>query len=102
MTDETRDIESDEANVDAGGKAHTSSSEPHPAGDGERSDREVGGPVVDEDAESPGLLERVERVEAQLLEEALGLDVQLGHLAGEDQDPHDDEDRRPLTAVMTT
>jgi hypothetical protein len=45
------DIESDEANVDAGGKAHTSSSEPHPAGDGARSDREVGGPVAEEDAE---------------------------------------------------
>ena len=46
MTDETRqDIESDQANVDAGGKAHTSSDEGHPAGDGERTDRDVGGPV---------------------------------------------------------
>ena len=38
------DVESDEGNVDAGGKAHTSSKEEHPAGDGERTDREVGGP----------------------------------------------------------
>ena len=38
------DVESDEANVDAGGKAHTSSTEGHPAGDGERTDRDVGGP----------------------------------------------------------
>ena len=45
------DVESDEANVDAGGKAHTSSQEGHPAGDGPRSDREVGGPVAEEDAE---------------------------------------------------
>ena len=46
-----QDIESDAENVDAGGKAHTSSSEGHPAGDGARSDRDVGGPVADEDAE---------------------------------------------------
>ena len=46
-----QDIESDEANVDAGGKAHTSSSEGHPAGDGARTGRDVGGPVADEDAE---------------------------------------------------
>ena len=45
------DIESDEANVDAGGKAHTSSTEGHPAGDGARTDRDVGGPVAEEDAE---------------------------------------------------
>ena len=53
MTDETesRDVESDAGNVDAGGKAHTSSTEGHPAGDGARSDREVGGPVAEEDAE---------------------------------------------------
>ena len=51
MTDDTKqDIESDEANVDAGGKAHTSSTEPHPAGDGERTDREVGGPKLDDDS----------------------------------------------------
>ncbi len=48
---ETADVESDAANVDAGGKAHTSSQEGHPAGDGPRSDREVGGPVAEEDAE---------------------------------------------------
>ena len=46
-----QDIESDEANVDAGGKAHTSSSEKHPAGDGARTDRDVGGPVAEEGAE---------------------------------------------------
>jgi hypothetical protein len=53
MTDESQstDIESDRGNVDAGGKAHTSSTEGHPAGDGARSDREVGGPVAEEDAE---------------------------------------------------
>jgi hypothetical protein len=53
MTDETesRDVESDAGNVDAGGKAHTSSTEGHPAGTGERSAREVGGPVAAEDAE---------------------------------------------------
>lgn len=52
MTDEhTHDIESDAPNVDAGGRAHTSENEPHPAGDGPRTDREVGGPVAEEDAE---------------------------------------------------
>jgi hypothetical protein len=52
MSDEhTHDIESDAPNVDAGGKAHTSETEPHPAGDGARTDRDVGGPVS-EDAES--------------------------------------------------
>ena len=51
MSDETKsDIESDEANVDAGGKAHTSSTEGHPAGDGARTDRDVGGPVAEDDA----------------------------------------------------
>ena len=51
MTDDTKqDIESDEANVDAGGNAHTSSDEGHPAGDGERTDRDVGGPKLDDDA----------------------------------------------------
>ncbi len=38
MTDEERDV-------------HTSPEEGHPAGDGERTDREVGGPVAEEDAE---------------------------------------------------
>ena len=53
MTDDTesRDVESDAGNVDAGGKAHTSSTEGHPAGTGARSDRDVGGPVAEEDAE---------------------------------------------------
>ena len=53
MTDESqdRDVESDAANVDAGGRAHTSSTEGHPAGDGARSDRDVGGPVAEEGAE---------------------------------------------------
>ena len=49
---ENKDVESDEANVDAGGKAHTSTSEPHPAGDGARTDRDAGGPVSDEAADS--------------------------------------------------
>jgi hypothetical protein len=50
MTDDSKqDIESDEPNVDAGGKAHTSSTEGHPAGDGERTDREVGGPKLGDD-----------------------------------------------------
>jgi hypothetical protein len=54
MTDDTQsqeseDVESDAANVDAGGKAHTSSSEGHPAGDGERTDRDVGGPASGDD-----------------------------------------------------
>ena len=48
---ETDDIKSDAIDSDAGGKAHTSSTEGHPAGDGERSDRQVGGPVAAEDAE---------------------------------------------------
>ena len=30
--------------------AHTPLDEPHPAGDGERTDREIGGPVAGEDA----------------------------------------------------
>lgn len=46
-----QNVESDAGNVDAGGKAHTKSTEPHPAGDGARSDREVGGPVAEEGAE---------------------------------------------------
>ena len=53
MTEQhTHDIESDAPNVDAGGKAHTSTTEPHPAGDGERTDRQVGGPVADTDDDS--------------------------------------------------
>jgi hypothetical protein len=44
-------IESTAAASDAGGRAHTSSSEGHPAGTGERTAREVGGPVAAEDAE---------------------------------------------------
>ena len=52
MTDDTKtDVESDAQNVDAGGKAHTSSTEGHPAGDGARTDRDVGGPVAEDDAE---------------------------------------------------
>ena len=39
------EIASDTPDADAGGKAHTGLDEPHPAGDGERSDREVGGPA---------------------------------------------------------
>jgi hypothetical protein len=44
-------VESNAGDADVGGKAHTSSSEGHPAGTGERSAREVGGPVAAEDAE---------------------------------------------------
>ena len=53
MTDESQsqDIEGDTGNMDAGGKAHTSSTEGHHAGDGPRTDRDVGGPVAEEDAE---------------------------------------------------
>ena len=40
--------------ADAGGKAHTSETEGHPAGDGERSDRDVGGPRAAEDAPEAG------------------------------------------------
>ena len=35
---------------DTGGRAHTGQDEGHPAGDGERSDRDVGGPRAAEDA----------------------------------------------------
>jgi hypothetical protein len=38
---------------DAGGRAHTGLDEEHPAGEGERSDRETGGPTPAGDAE-PG------------------------------------------------
>lgn len=44
-------IESNAGDADTGGRAHTSSSDGHPAGTGERSAREVGGPVAAEDAE---------------------------------------------------
>lgn len=37
---------------DTGGLAHTSPDEGHPAGDGPRSDRDVGGPTPAEDAEA--------------------------------------------------
>jgi hypothetical protein len=47
---DTRDVESDAPNTDAGGRAHTSSTEGHPAGDGARSDRDMGGPVPEEGA----------------------------------------------------
>ena len=42
--------ESTAAAADAGGKAHTSSTEGHPAGTGARTDRDVGGPVAEDDA----------------------------------------------------
>jgi hypothetical protein len=35
---------------ESGGKPHTSPDEGHPAGDGERTDRDVGGPTAPEDA----------------------------------------------------
>jgi hypothetical protein len=47
---ETEDIKSDAIDSDAGGKAHTPEGE-HPAGTGERTDRQVGGPVAGDDAE---------------------------------------------------
>src|SRR3954452_6657071 len=37
--------------ADAGGKAHTRLDEGHPAGDGERTDRQVGGPTSADGAE---------------------------------------------------
>jgi hypothetical protein len=37
---------------DSGGAAHTSADQGHPAGDGPRSDRDVGGPTPAEDAET--------------------------------------------------
>jgi hypothetical protein len=41
--------------ADTGGRAHTRLDEPHPAGDGARTDREVGGPRAEEGAEGePG------------------------------------------------
>ena len=42
--------ESTATTADAGGKAHTSSTEGHPAGTGARTDRDVGGPVAEDDA----------------------------------------------------
>lgn len=48
---ETKDVASDAPDSDAGGRAHTGTDEAHPAGDGPRSDREVGGPVAEEGAE---------------------------------------------------
>ena len=38
---------------DAGGRAHTGLDEGHPAGDGERSDRDVGGPTSAEGNPEP-------------------------------------------------
>ena len=44
-------VESNAGDADTGGKAHTSSSDGHPAGTGERSARDVGDLVAAEDAE---------------------------------------------------
>ncbi len=52
MTEHQDDIESDAPNVDAGGKAHTKTTEGHPAGDDERTDREVGGPSTGDDGDA--------------------------------------------------
>jgi hypothetical protein len=41
----TEEHVSDKANADAGGRAHTGLDEEHPAGEGPRSDRDVGGPT---------------------------------------------------------
>ena len=43
------DSEQHHPDADTGGRAHTPPGE-HPAGDGPRSDREVGGPVAEENA----------------------------------------------------
>ncbi|HYF26266.1 MAG TPA: hypothetical protein VD931_11060 [Baekduia sp.] len=56
MADDTTQTDSerftkDQPNADSGGRAHTGLDEGHPAGDGPRSDREVGGPVAEQDAE---------------------------------------------------
>ena len=39
---------------ETGAKPHTSPEEGHPAGDGERSGRDVGGPTAPEDSEETG------------------------------------------------
>jgi hypothetical protein len=49
MADNEQDHRHDDA--DAGGRAHTPEGR-HPAGDGPRSDRDVGGPTAAPDAES--------------------------------------------------
>jgi hypothetical protein len=45
QSQDPEEIASDAPDADAGGTAHTGLDEPHPAGDEERSDREVGGPA---------------------------------------------------------
>ncbi|HEU4973969.1 MAG TPA: hypothetical protein VFT50_02675 [Baekduia sp.] len=52
MADETSTPTSHAPDADAGGKAHTRLDEGHPAGEGPRTDREVGGPTPAEDAET--------------------------------------------------
>ena len=42
---------SEEQNEQDGPKVHTSPEEGHPAGEGERSDRDIGGPTSPEDGE---------------------------------------------------
>ncbi|WP_205699047.1 hypothetical protein [Conexibacter sp. SYSU D00693] len=46
----SRDSSGGPIDADAGGRAHTGTDEGHPAGDGPRSAREVGGPKAAEDA----------------------------------------------------
>lgn len=47
IEDETQD----QGEENEGSSPHTSAEEGHPAGDGPRTDREVGGPVAEDDAE---------------------------------------------------
>jgi hypothetical protein len=55
MSTESQDAEPrepvDESGEDKGPRVHTSADEGHPAGEGERSERDMGGPVAPEDAE---------------------------------------------------
>jgi hypothetical protein len=53
--DKTQAPVSDAPDADSGGRAHSRLDEPHPAGTGERTDRQVGGPKAADDAEGrPG------------------------------------------------
>jgi hypothetical protein len=51
MADDESKPPTTDIGADAGGAAHTGFDEGHPAGDGPRSDRDVGGPTSDPDAE---------------------------------------------------
>jgi hypothetical protein len=51
MAEEQDDTKTTNQGQDAGGRAHTGLDEGHPAGDGPRTDRDVGGPTPPEDPE---------------------------------------------------